>query len=236
MAVSVLVVGVTPAFGQEEDCPGIVAACGSATPINACADFSCYTCSVTGGQCDTNTQCPGSTCEVAGTPCTSFLDCPAPEDCIAVEDCDAGACATGPLGACTAGGGLLDAWATFVATETSARIRTDLGSTGTDSDYVVYSVDQGDVCNSGGWSVIGCSEDEAPPYLGDITVNNLTVGDTYLIQVGSWADRGGCDFELDISCFTPPPFPALPGWGLLGLAVLLLGGGAVIFGRLRIAA
>lgn len=88
---------------------------------------------------------------------------------------------TGPLGGCTSGGGLLDQWMSFIAPATSTRIRTDIGSTGTDSDYIVWTA-----C---GGTKIGCSEDEAPPYLGNICVGGLTAGGTYYLQVGSWADN-----------------------------------------------
>jgi hypothetical protein len=167
---------------------------------------------------------------------------------------------TGPLGGCTSGGGLLDSWLSFVATDTTARIRTDLNSTGTDSDYIVHS----GTC--AGLSPIGCSEDDSgvSAYLGDIAVKGLTVGDTYYIQLGTWSDgcpngpyvvdvimpndscgdgtvngNDECDVdgsgctsgECDSDCTCVPATPALPVWGLIGLGVLLLGGGATAVRR-----
>jgi cysteine-rich repeat protein len=100
-----------------------------------------------------------------------------------VEPCD-DTTPTGPLGNCTSGGGLLDVWMTFVASAPSHRIRTDLSSSGSDSDFLVLS----GACGS--QTVIGCSEDEVGPYLGDICVGGLTAGNTYYIRLGTWAD--GC--------------------------------------------
>jgi len=91
---------------------------------------------------------------------------------------------TGPLGSCTSGGGLNDLWLTFVATSSGTRVRSDLTSIGTDSDYIVYSG------GCGALTEVGCSEDEAA-YLGDINIVGLTVGDTYHIQLGGWQDTCG---------------------------------------------
>lgn len=169
---------------------------------------------------------------------------------------------TGPLLSCTSGGGLNDVWWSFTATAATARIRTDLGSTGTDSDYIVYS----GTC--AGLTEIGCSEDEVD-YVGDISVKGLTNGVTYYIQLGGWGDSCGpfhatlampddsgrfcgdnvvnvggeeCDGtavlacgsgECDANCLCVPQTPALPAWGLIGLGVLLLGGGATAVARRR---
>lgn len=133
------------------------------------------------------------------------------------------------MSGCSNGGGTKDQWAKFVAMEGSARLRTDIGSVGTDSTFNVKS----GACPG---SNIACSADEVvPPYLGDITVGGLTIGNTYHVQMGTWAD--GCPngpYQLTVQGV--PPLPTLPEWGLLGLGVLLLGGGAVVFGRLRVAA
>jgi hypothetical protein len=83
---------------------------------------------------------------------------------------------TGPLGSCTSGGGTLDSWNSFMATATSARIRTDLSSAGTDSDYIVYS--SSDNTCGGILTEIACSEDDVG-FNGDIAVVNLTIGNTY---------------------------------------------------------
>lgn len=134
---------------------------------------------------------------------------------------------------CSGGGSTKDMWAKFVVTGTEARLRTDLGSVGTDSNFLVYFVGQADICDEANWSPWWCSEDEVG-YNGDITIGGLNVGDTMLIQVGTWADLCLGDYLLTVE--DPPPVPTLPEWGLLGLGVLLLGGGAVVFGRLRFVA
>lgn len=182
---------------------------------------------------------------------------------------------TGPLGSCTGGGGVQDVWLTFTATATTALIRTDLGSTGTDSDFIVYSGTCGDLTE------IACSEDEcytkpagcpggtAVYWLGHISLKGLVVDDTYYIQLGSYADSCGpfhftvtmpddsgrfcgdnevnvnteeCDGsdnlaclggDCDVDCLCLPPSPALPVWGLIGLGVLLMGGGATAVARRR---
>ena len=193
-----------------------------------------------------------STAAIAGDDCATATD-------IATDlDPCADTTPTGPLGQCTSGGGLNDVWWSFVAGDATARIRTDIASAGTDSDYVVY-----DAC---GGSVIGCSEDEAA-YLGDISVKGLTNGNTYYIRLGGWADACGpfhatvtmpddsgrvcgdglvnvgneeCDGgdvgncasgECNANCTCVPQTPALPVWGLIGLGVLLVGGGAAAVRR-----
>lgn len=207
---------------------------------------------------------------------------------------------TGPLGSCTGGGGVLDTWYTFVATTASARVRTDLSSAGTDSNYVVYHSSDG-TCG-GTFTEVGCSEDNVG-YLGDISIEKLVVGDTYYVQLGSWQDTCTGGYVLDViqpsdggicgnnvidafgedcdgtddddcqgictsTCNCPTPVcgnnvleigeecdgtsgkdscligcnnatcecvplqtPALPAWGVVGLALLLLAGGAFAFRR-----
>lgn len=217
-----------------------------------------------------------------------------------IDPC-ADATPTGPLGSCTSGGGTLDSWVSFVATATSARIRTDLASAGTDSDYVVYA--SSDNTCGGVFTEVACSEDEVG-FLGDISVTNLSIGDTYFIQVGTWGDfcpngpyvvdvimpsdaaetcgdnsvnqfgevcdgtdDAACIGLCQVDCTCPPPVcgnnvleagedcdgaalgicvlcepdctctpidtPALPFAGIVGLAALLVGGGAVAFRRNR---
>jgi hypothetical protein len=215
----------------------------------------------------------------------------------ATDPCTDGT-ATGPLGSCTSGGGVFDVWYTFTATAASARIRTDVSSAGTDSDYVVLHSADG-TC-AGIDAEVGCSEDETG-YLGDIAIEKLVVGDTYYVQLGSWGDSCTGGYTLDVTmpsdgdicgdgvinafgeecdggddaacvglctatCNCPPPVcgnavveageecdgandaacllgcdalcacnpvqtPALPAWGVVGLALMLLAGGAFAFRR-----
>ncbi len=163
-------------------------------------------------------------------------------------------------------------WFSFSATGTTARIRSDLSSTGSDSSYGVYSGTCGDLTE------IGCSEDDASnpdnsAWLGDISICGLNVDETYYIRMGNWTtgacgsytvdievpapgitcgdgqispcgdeecdgdDLGACDFGCnpDCSCSGRPSVPMLPNWGLAGLGLLLLAGGAMVFGRRRTA-
>ena len=208
--------------------------------------------------------------------------------------------------------GSTDVYASFVATETTVRIRTDAGgSAGTDSTFSVYSVDQTNTCDQVGWNSVGCSLDEGVGYNGDISIEDLMVGDTYIIQLGSWLDQANGVYELTIVCpadglvcgddfvnpfggeecdgadnaacevsceadctctpdvcgndirhgdeecdgtdkdacilecdtdgsvtgnpctCEPVPTPMLPKWGLVGLALMLILGGAAVFGRGR---
>lgn len=96
---------------------------------------------------------------------------------------------TGTDGSCVGFGlpqyaGTFDVWVSFVATGATHRVRTDVASTGSDSNYGVF----GGGC--GGLAEVGCSEDEASPYLGNICVGGLTPGSTYHVQLGAFCD--GC--------------------------------------------
>ncbi|MFH1108500.1 MAG: hypothetical protein V1790_04780 [Planctomycetota bacterium] len=92
---------------------------------------------------------------------------------------------TGPIG----GGGVFDQWVSFMATATAHNVTTNIGSTGTDSNFVVW-----DACPPVG-NKIGCAEDivYGPPvsnYLSDTCVGGLMIGATYYVQVGVYCD--GC--------------------------------------------
>jgi cysteine-rich repeat protein len=96
---------------------------------------------------------------------------------------------TGTDGSCVGFGlpqyaGTFDVWVSFVATQTTHRVRTDIGSVGSDTNYGVFSG------GCGALAEVGCSEDEAAPFLGDICVGGLTIGDTYYVQLGAFCD--GC--------------------------------------------
>ncbi len=89
----------------------------------------------------------------------------------------------------------------FVPSGTSARIRTDLNSTADDSVYTLYSVDQGDPCNEAAWTEVACSEDEVG-LLGDICVDGLTAGDSYVLMITGFA-AFRCDdgpYGIDVDC------------------------------------
>jgi hypothetical protein len=148
-------------------------------------------------ECETDANCPnGGVCNgcVCEAPCPST--CETAVDTGTPSNCGAGAAVgetfvdpccdtdpTGPLpGACIGSGGENDVWLTFVATEAATRVRTNLNSQGTDSAYMVYSGSCGSLVE------VGCSEDEGGgPWLGDINIFT-TIGETYYVQLGSFAD------------------------------------------------
>lgn len=149
-------------------------------------------CDPPGSACPNGTMCQSDctckiivradTCQIAVAPGTATDPC-------------ADSVPTGPLGSCTSGDGVLDTWYSFVAIAASARIRTDLNSNGTDSDYVVYHSSDG-TC-AGTFTEVGCSEDESG-YLGDIAIEKLVVGDTYYVQLGSWSDSCSGGYVVDV--------------------------------------
>jgi len=123
---------------------------------------------------------------IAQNDCASAVSAPG-----GVDPC-AGDLAGGPLtGPCIGFDSDYDVWVSFVASATSARIRTDVSSAGTDSNYVVW-----DAC---GGNQIGCSEDEGAGYLGDICVGGLTPGATYYVQLGAF----GAGEDLSGFCGAP---------------------------------
>jgi hypothetical protein len=125
-----------------------------------------------------------STTAIAQDDCATAVAAPGPVDpCLDTTP-------TGPLGGCTGGGGVDDVWLTFVAPATSTRVRTDIGSAGTDSNFLVYSSSDG-TC-AGVLTVVGCTEDiSGSNFLSNTCVGGLTVGATYFVRLGDWAD-GAC--------------------------------------------
>ena len=80
---------------------------------------------------------------------------------------------------CWGGYGQRDGWYSFVATDVAHRLRTDVNSVETDTHFEVYSDCAG--------TQIACSEDEVPAgWYGDICVPT-TVGETYYVQLGTYA-------------------------------------------------
>ena len=118
---------------------------------------------------------PGDTCATAVAPKTPM------------NLCNMSVGLTDPTGFggypyCWGGYGQRDAWTAFVATDTQARIQTDLNSVETDTHFMVY---EGDCVTP---VPIGCSEDEiSAGWYGDICVDGLTPGNTYYVQVGTYA-------------------------------------------------
>ncbi|HKQ49174.1 MAG TPA: proprotein convertase P-domain-containing protein [Phycisphaerae bacterium] len=109
--------------------------------------------------------------------------------------------ATDPLYSCAFFGpqqGFGTLWYTFVATNSSAKLST-CGSASTDTLLAVYS----GTCPS--LVEIACNDDlpcGPTTFLSELCVTNLTVGDTYYIQVSSFsnADRGPIELVLECPC------------------------------------
>jgi len=95
-------------------------------------------------------------------------------------------------------------WYKFVATDTSARILT-CNSPAQDSTFAVYEGSCGSLTS------IGCSEDDdcgAFGFLGDLRIDGLTPGQTYLIQFSAWSIGDQGLYTLDLGCqIIPPPQP-----------------------------
>ena len=142
---------------------------------------------------------------------------------------------------CTGGSDHGSIFFEFVALETSAIVRTDLGTGGTDSGFYVFHPLQSNVCIEAAWfdeveGPVGCSEDDAmvftyADWLGYTEINDLIVGDTYIVMVVSYGASAPACGEFLVNVQNVPKIPTLPQWGLVGLAALLLAGGAVLFRR-----
>jgi hypothetical protein len=198
--------------------------------------------------------------------------------------------------------GVLDSWMSFVATDTTMRIRNDLFSTATDSEMTVYSGSCGALtpiaypayecyfnATYGGptYPPNPCATGKGPWY-SSVCLTDLVVDATYYVKVGIYNDYcpddgadppnnttapvlvsvGTGDVCGDgwLSCAADPAeqcdvgndgrdemacdrncepgntclckgrlsAPMLPTWGLAGLGLLLLAGGAMVFGRRRV--
>lgn len=118
---------------------------------------------------------------------------------------------TDPGFSCHLGGpgqnGVGSVWAKFVATSSTARLRTcDSQPPADDSIIGVYSGECGDLteiaCND---DTTGCA---STGLNSDVCVSGLTIGQTYYVQLASWteADRGQYELELicPADCPTPP--------------------------------
>lgn len=93
-------------------------------------------------------------------------------------------------------------WYTFVATDTSALVSL-CNSGSTDTLLAVYSGTCGNLTE------IACSEDfcGATGLVSELCASNLTVGQTYYIQVGSFSAADTGPIELSVTCPCPPPPP-----------------------------
>lgn len=107
-----------------------------------------------------------------------------------------------PIYSCSFGGpaqGVGTAWFKFVATDTSARIDTNL-SLAPDTLLAVYS----GTC--GAFTEIACDDDSGIGLLSEVCVNGLTIGETYYIQASSFSafDTGEITVTVECPCPAPP--------------------------------
>lgn len=99
-----------------------------------------------------------------------------------------------------AGAGLNSAWFSFVASRTSVRLSTRqmVGSTADDTLLALYS----GTC--GALTQIACDDDSfGPGLLSSLTANNLTVGQTYLVQLAAWQASEIGRYGLVLECGPP---------------------------------
>ena len=120
-----------------------------------------------------------------------------------------------PDPSCTMGPGFGSVFLEFVATETSARIRTDLGSPGLDADFAVYDVVQLDQCDTSQWIEVGCNEDGEFLFNGDTCVTELTVGETYKIMLMSFTAGSSGDYTVAVDGPCTSGVPAVCGNGFI---------------------
>ena len=112
-----------------------------------------------------------------------------------------------PAPSCGTGANVGTLWFWFTATHDSARVST-CNSVGTadDSVFALYAGDCTDTLTE-----LACSEDGdcgAGSWLGVIDYCGLIIGDTYYIQLASWAPSAQGVYDLDITC---PSWCPLPG-------------------------
>ncbi len=122
----------------------------------------------------------------------------------------------------------------FIPSETSARIRTDLNSVGSDSAYALYEVDQLDVCDVALWNEVDCSEDEGIGENGDLCFTSLTPGNVYILMLTGFTSLGSCgEYTLDVECpcATTPAIPTVSAWSIITMAVLLMTAGAFVLAK-----
>ncbi len=98
--------------------------------------------------------------------------------------------------ACRPTGATNDLWYSFVATGNAVSVTT-CGSLAPADDSVVAVYDS--ALNS-----LGCNDDGDCgdlPFLSELTVTGLTVGETYFIQVGAWAAGDIGEYTVNVNCF-----------------------------------
>ena len=118
---------------------------------------------------------------------------------------------------CAMGPGFGSVFFEFDATHTSARIRTDLNSTGQDADFGVYAVDQFNQCDTQAWAEVGCAEDDDTTLSGntDTCIEGLIIGETYKIMLSSFTAGSSGDYTLQVDGPCTSGVPAVCGNGFI---------------------
>ncbi len=105
-----------------------------------------------------------------------------------------------PVPSCTMGPGFGSVFFTFVASDTSALVRSDVGSTGPDADFAVYDVDQINTCDTQSWDEVGCNEDNTVTLARNAgtCIEGLTIGKTYKIMLKSFTAASSGDYTIQV--------------------------------------
>ncbi len=193
--------------------------CNSVIPEGACCiDGACDStgteanCTAAGGIWTIGQSCPQFVCPAPNDECDgrTLLTC---GTATVVDTTNGTTNANDPPGSCWIGAGAGSVFLEFVADASSARVRTDSApaiGNAVDSEYVVFAVDQANPCDQSLWTQVGCSEDDGAGLLGDICVTGLTVGDRYIIELGSFASGFQGQYTVEINCPCSPG-PDSPG-------------------------
>ena len=150
----------------------------------------------------------GDSVNAGGTPandeCLGMISIPCNGSVVA-DNTTATTAVDDPVFSCRFGGpgqGINSIWYSFVATETRAIVDTE-GSVAPadDSLIAVYSGACGTLVE------LACSDDDGTGLLSSVTIDGLTVGETYIIQLASFlADDSGA-YMLNVACSAPPDPP-----------------------------
>ncbi|MCH9002285.1 MAG: hypothetical protein IIC02_06900, partial [Planctomycetes bacterium] len=140
-------------------------------------------------QAPANDECEGAitiTCGSSGT----------------TDNCAATKGADDPFSSCTFGADFGSVYFKFQPTATSARIRTDLNSVAPDSEFVVYEVNQSNICDETQWTEVGCADDDPEDFgfNGNICVEGLDTAKTYVVVLFSFSTASCGSYTVNIEC------------------------------------
>ncbi len=107
-----------------------------------------------------------------------------------------------PFSSCTFGADFGSVYFKFQPTATTARIRTDLNSVAPDSEFVVYEVNQVNICDETQWTEVGCADDDPADFgfNGDICIDGLDTTKTYVVVLFSFSTASCGSYTVNIEC------------------------------------